>query len=313
MGFQLFSVASPDPPEIRQRRMLPQQAAVAFFVQLRDAHTVLVGGDVLGLNVHRDLGEIEVAADARCGRDAGRSQNVLNDAHGEIVGRQAVQLQIGRCIKEDLVYRVAVDVLRRDVLEVDVIDFCALGDVVCHLRRRDNVVQLPLRVSAQIVGVGRFPGKTAAGGTGAPPDVDLAHLLHDLEQPRATGDTVSLQRGGHRKTDGLLSAGGICHDKVRRQRVEVAFDTFDRGVEGFQVDGHIDFSLRHEIPPHMCLYNYMLLFVSIAKSFLSVKTVENALTATKSRLSQNRDKRLLAGVEGFEPSARGFGDRCSTN
>ena len=26
-----------------------------------------------------------------------------------------------------------------------------------------------------------------------------------------------------------------------------------------------------------------------------------------------RDKRLLAGVEGFEPSARGFGDRCSTN
>ena len=26
-----------------------------------------------------------------------------------------------------------------------------------------------------------------------------------------------------------------------------------------------------------------------------------------------RDKRPLAGVEGFEPSARGFGDRCSTN
>ena len=26
-----------------------------------------------------------------------------------------------------------------------------------------------------------------------------------------------------------------------------------------------------------------------------------------------RNKRLLAGVEGFEPSARGFGDRCSTN
>ena len=26
-----------------------------------------------------------------------------------------------------------------------------------------------------------------------------------------------------------------------------------------------------------------------------------------------RDKRLLAGVEGFEPSARGFVDRCSTN
>ena len=26
-----------------------------------------------------------------------------------------------------------------------------------------------------------------------------------------------------------------------------------------------------------------------------------------------RDKRFLAGVEGFEPSARGFGDRCSTN
>ena len=32
---------------------------------------------------------------------------------------------------------------------------------------------------------------------------------------------------------------------------------------------------------------------------------------TKNRVSY--DTRFLAGVEGFEPSARGFGDRCSTN
>ena len=36
------------------------------------------------------------------------------------------------------------------------------------------------------------------------------------------------------------------------------------------------------------------------------------------RLQTQKDRQpntdgLLAGVEGFEPSARGFGDRCSTN
>ena len=33
----------------------------------------------------------------------------------------------------------------------------------------------------------------------------------------------------------------------------------------------------------------------------------------KKPLTSNEISGLLAGVEGFEPSARGFGDRCSTN
>ena len=36
-------------------------------------------------------------------------------------------------------------------------------------------------------------------------------------------------------------------------------------------------------------------------------------TNEKSQVSQKRYLTFLAGAEGLEPSARGFGDRCSTN
>ena len=51
-------------PEVSEGLVVPQQVTEGFLVQLRDADAVLVGGGVLGGDVHGQFGQIEVGA--RC-------------------------------------------------------------------------------------------------------------------------------------------------------------------------------------------------------------------------------------------------------
>lgn len=62
--------------------MIPEGAAVAHLVQLRNPDAVAIGGDVLGHDVHGDLAQIQIGADACRGRNAGGRQNIQNDLHG---------------------------------------------------------------------------------------------------------------------------------------------------------------------------------------------------------------------------------------
>ena len=56
-------------PEVGQWAVVPEQIAVGFFIQFGNAHTILVRWDMLCHNVHGQLCQIQVCADARCGRD----------------------------------------------------------------------------------------------------------------------------------------------------------------------------------------------------------------------------------------------------
>ncbi len=68
---QAPGLAGTDLPEIGQGRVVPEQIAVGVFVELGDAHAVTVGPGLLGNDIHRDLGQVEVCADAHGGGDAG--------------------------------------------------------------------------------------------------------------------------------------------------------------------------------------------------------------------------------------------------
>ena len=46
---------------------------------------------------------------------------------------------------------------------------------------------------------------------------------------------------------------------------------------------------------------------------LRVPQLQAVCTQLKRKRPPNGDRFFLAGAEGLEPSARGFGDRCSTN
>ena len=76
VGLQPARVALAHPPEVRQRPVRPEQAAVALLRELGDADAVPVGPDMLGHDIHGNLGQIQVAPHSRRSGNAGGVQNI---------------------------------------------------------------------------------------------------------------------------------------------------------------------------------------------------------------------------------------------
>ena len=156
---QLFGDAAAHAPEVRQRAVIPQRAAIAHLVELGDAHAVGVRLHALGHHVHRDLRQIQVRPDADRGRDARGLEHVAHDEHRKFPRRDAARADIVRRVEKDLVDGVDVDVLRRGIFEVDLIDARAVFHVVGHARRRHDIVQRERGISFQLAREVRAAGK----------------------------------------------------------------------------------------------------------------------------------------------------------
>ena len=63
MGLQFLGIPGTHPPKIGQGTVAPQGLPIAHLIQFRNAHTVFVWGNVLGLNIHGHLGQVQVGAD----------------------------------------------------------------------------------------------------------------------------------------------------------------------------------------------------------------------------------------------------------
>ena len=173
--------------------MVPQLLAVGALVEFGDAHAVLVGGDVFGHDVHGDLGQIEIAADAGSGGDAGFRQYFLHQAHGQLVGGEPITLQIGGGVDENLVDRIDMDVLGGDVSQIDVVDAGAVGNIESHAGRGGNIVDSQFGMRRQHIGVNRFARKTEVGRLRLTGEIHFTQPLHHFEESRPSADAVGFE------------------------------------------------------------------------------------------------------------------------
>ena len=192
VGLQLVSVSLAHPPEVGKGPVGPQLLPVTHLVQLGNAHPVLIRLDVLGPDVHGDLGQIQVGAHARRGGDAGGLEDVQDDGPGQLPGRHLVGVQIVGQIHEHLVNRVGEDVLRGHILQIDAVDFCAPVNVVGHPGRGHNVVKGQSGVAPHLRIVPGGAGELMARGVPLAPGVHLRHPLYHLEEPGPASDAISL-------------------------------------------------------------------------------------------------------------------------
>ena len=95
--------ARPDLPEVGEGLVVPEQVAEGLLVQLGNPDAFGVGWDVLCDDVHRQLAEVEVAADAGRGGDAGGVVDIPDDGFGQLPGGQMVMLEISRYVHKNLV------------------------------------------------------------------------------------------------------------------------------------------------------------------------------------------------------------------
>ena len=163
--------------------MIPQQTAVAHFIQLGNADAVPIRFDMLRHDVHGYFTEVEICPNPRCGSDSRGLQHIQDHGHGKLSGCHFVGGQIIGCVDKHLVDGIRVNVLRGNILQVHTKNACAALHVFGHLRRRHNIIQRQLRRGLYLQIICGGAGQRAAGGIPLPLCIDLLDPLHHLKQP----------------------------------------------------------------------------------------------------------------------------------
>ncbi len=201
-------------------------------------------------HIHRDFGQIQIGSDAGRRRDARLREDIVDHLHGKVVGTHPVSMKIAGDIHKNLINGVDMDILRRYVFQIDLINFRAPLHVQCHVRSRGNKVKLKGRVTAELAAVRRLPGKGSSMVCGSAPCIHAAHHLKHFEKTGASRNSVRLERGRDRKADCFLCTAHIRDDKIRRQRIKAALAALDRSVKRLEVNRDILFcpALSHTVP-----------------------------------------------------------------
>ena len=155
------------------------------------------------------------------------------------------------------------DVLGRCVVQINIVNACAIAHIVRHARRCDNIVELQRGVCRKLRRAARLSGKRMTGRSGAARGIDLPHCLHNLEEAGAARNAVGLERRRHCKTDCLFGAGRVRYDEIRRHRVKTPLHTFHRGIKRLEIDGKIC-PFSHGAPPSRLAF---LHYISLLSEF----------------------------------------------
>ena len=92
MFCQLSRISLAHPPEIRQRAVIPESAAVGHLIQPGDPHPVFICRDMLCPNIHSRLAQIQVRPDTGSGSDPCIFKNIQNDLSGQFPGGKPISL-----------------------------------------------------------------------------------------------------------------------------------------------------------------------------------------------------------------------------
>ena len=153
------------------------------------------------------------------------------------------------------------DVLGRCVVQINIVNACAVAHIVRHARRCDNIVELQRGVCRKLRRAARLSGERMTGRSGAARGIDLPHRLHNLEEAGAARNAVGLERRRHCETDCLFGAGRVRHDEIRRHRVKTPLHTFHRGIKRLEIDGKIC-PFSHGAPPFRLIHLYYISLLS---------------------------------------------------
>ena len=161
--------------------MIPQQSPVRHLVKPGDANAVLPRLDVFGHDIHSHFGQIHVRADARGGGDAGLGVDIADDVTGHLLHPFSIGAQIAGDVHEHFVHRIDVDILSRNVFQINTVDFRTHRQVMRHARFGDEHVSSQIRIGRERLRIIRFPRQHTAWSRGATDRVDFLQFRFDFE------------------------------------------------------------------------------------------------------------------------------------
>ena len=245
----LGGIAFSHPPEVGERTVGPEKPPICHLIQLGDANTIFICMDMLGHNIHGNLGQIQIRTNACRSSDARRFQNVENDLPGELTGRQMVGLQITGGVNKYLINAVWIDVLRRNMLEVHAVDAGAPVNIVGHSGRGHDIVQGQRRISPHLRVVGGSAGELLARCVPLPLGIDLLDPLDYFKQSGPAGNAIGFQGRCDRQANGLFGAAEIRYYEVGLQWIQPTLNALHTCIKRFQITANVGSLLHAPVTP----------------------------------------------------------------
>ena len=147
---ELFLISDTDPPKVRERQVIPKQLPVAHLIKLRDARPALIRLHMLRHDIHRNLAQIEICADSRCGCDSGRLIHILYHRLRKLPRCHMICVQIPRHIDKYLIHRIYLHILRRHIFQVNIVYTGAVFHIICHPWFCRNIIKRKRRHCLQL-------------------------------------------------------------------------------------------------------------------------------------------------------------------
>ena len=113
----------PDLPEISQWLMIPKQIPEGLFIEGSNPYTVWIRSSVLGDDIHGEFAQIQIGPDPGGCSNSGGIKYLADDCFCQIIGRHPVMCQIGSNIHKHLINGVHMNVLWRNIFQINRINF----------------------------------------------------------------------------------------------------------------------------------------------------------------------------------------------
>ena len=97
-------------------------------------------------NIHGYLAQIQIGTNAAGCRDTGILKDIVYHLRRKLPCRHVISAKIVCHIHKNLIYRVNTDILRCDILKINIVYACTVIHIQSHTRRCNNVCQLILRM-----------------------------------------------------------------------------------------------------------------------------------------------------------------------
>ena len=134
--------------------------------------------------------------------------------------RAAIGFQIIRHIHEHLIDRIHMNILRRNIPQIDAVDLSADRHISAHLRRCDEIVQFKCRIAGERISKDGSAGKGLLRRKAAAARILLPDDLSDLKKTRSARHADRFQGGRHGKADRFLGTGRVGDHQIGIQRIQ---------------------------------------------------------------------------------------------
>ena len=184
---------------------------------------------MFGLNIHRNLGQIHITSNATGSCNACLIIDLFNHRHRQFSGTHFIGIEIITYINKNLINTINMNILLRNILQIDRINLRRITHIVGHTWWRYIKTECRSYIFLNLFIKERLPHKPLGLFQSLP--VDLFNPLINLKKTGSATYPVWLKRWRYRQTDSLLSSWLISHYQISGQRIKTTLNTLHWGIK----------------------------------------------------------------------------------